>query len=105
MPCPPHFWAAEAVSPNAPRRNSGFLLGVFTEVPSDGGYDMALGMSERGKDVDGVPRGQQCFNFWVDADQHHPTRWHITPVGCPSLWRPLYLLWFLEPKFPSRVEG
>ncbi|KAK4971164.1 hypothetical protein LTR66_011499, partial [Elasticomyces elasticus] len=51
--------AAEAVSPDTPREEAGYYWGystrlapslsaVFTECPYDGGYDVAVGTSERG---------------------------------------------------------
>ena len=57
-----HPVEAEAVSPVTPREEQGYYWGydvrqasslsnVFTECPFDGGYDISVGMSERGADV------------------------------------------------------
>lgn len=54
---------AEPVAPDEPREESGYYWGfnvrkagslsdVFTECPYDGGYDVSIGTSERGVDVE-----------------------------------------------------
>ena len=58
---------AVAVSPAAPREQNGYYWGysvrrcstlsdVFTECPFDGGYDLSVGMSERGEALEGMMR-------------------------------------------------
>lgn len=60
----PHM-SAEAVDPAAPRTDAGYywgytvrrtgcLSGVFTECPFEAGYDVSIGTSERGQDVQEV---------------------------------------------------
>jgi predicted SPOUT superfamily RNA methylase MTH1 len=59
----------EAVSPDEPReegyywgfnvRKAGSLSDVFTECAFDGGYDMAIGTSERGEDLEVIYSGDQ----------------------------------------------
>lgn len=59
------FIVAEAVSPDAPRLEAGYYWGynvriadslssVFTECPFDNGYDVSIGTSERGEDIEDV---------------------------------------------------
>ncbi|KAK2629784.1 hypothetical protein QTJ16_000604 [Diplocarpon rosae] len=59
---------AEAVNPNDPREEAGYYWGynvrkagslseVFTECPYDGGYDITIGTSERGIDVEKLYSG------------------------------------------------
>ena len=59
--------AAEVVAPSAPREEAGYYWGytvrsaytlstVLTESPFDGGYDLTLGTSERGKPISNLIR-------------------------------------------------
>ncbi|CAK3791526.1 related to transcription co-repressor GAL80 [Lecanosticta acicola] len=59
----------EAVSPETPREQAGYYWGynvrqasslgtVFTECPFDGGYDVSIGTSERGKPVNAITNSQ-----------------------------------------------
>lgn len=65
---------ADPVAPSTPREESGYYWGysvrrcnslstVFTECPFDGGYDMSVGMSERGTVLsDVVQQGVPSYN-------------------------------------------
>ncbi|KAK6580472.1 hypothetical protein PZA11_006708 [Diplocarpon coronariae] len=61
---------AEAVNPNDPREDAGYYWGynvrragslseVFTECPYDGGYDVTIGTSERGIDLEKLYSGSK----------------------------------------------
>ena len=94
---------AEAVHPSAPREEAGYYWGyalrrapslsaVFTECPHDGGYDLSIGTSERGKPLshllggaaNGSTRGTSSAN--AGLSQGLATNWnHLLVVfGGPS---------------------
>lgn len=67
--------AAEAVSPDAPREEAGYYWGysvrqasslsnIFTECPYDGGYDISIGTSERGKHVTSLVNSGDVEPSW-----------------------------------------
>ncbi|KAI9689193.1 MAG: hypothetical protein M1822_000931 [Bathelium mastoideum] len=94
---------AEPVHPSAPREEAGYYWGynvrrsaslsaVFTECPFDGGYDLSIGTSERGRPLSQLLQNSQTSSAQQGGSsqggpsEKFPTRWkHLLAVfGGPS---------------------
>jgi methyltransferase len=92
---------ATPVSPGAPREEQGYYWGytprqagslsaVFTECTFDGGYDLCIGTSERGEDLEKVLSSLNTNPTKSRKEIPHYTHLLITfggPTGLETAWR------------------